>query len=239
MKLVLFGYGRMGQLVAQEALSTGHEVRLIVRRINRDTITADQLRQADVALDFTSPDAVLSNVLLCFEAQLPVVVGTTGWYDALDHVRDACLRMNGSLLYGSNFSTGMNIVFRVNQYLARLMREQTSFAPSIEEIHHQHKKDAPSGTAITLAEDLIAASGLRTSWAPSDRATAHQLPISSIRESDHIGEHTVTYASEGEIIRLQHRALSRRIFAQGALSAAQWLHGRKGFYSFSDMFSLH
>lgn len=239
MKLFLFGYGKMGSLIAQEAQACGHEIIGIVRRENRATLQPDDLRPADVAIDFTTPEAAVANALLCLDARLPVVIGTTGWHAEIDNLRRATEAKQGSLLYGSNFSIGMNMVFLLNRHLAQWMRGRTAFSPHILEIHHQSKKDAPSGTAITLARDILTHSQLRHSWAPEAQARADQLPVASVRDADHVGEHVVTYRSDGEVIQLRHQALSRRIFAQGALVAAEWLLPRKGFYHFTDLFSLH
>ncbi|MDW8393477.1 MAG: 4-hydroxy-tetrahydrodipicolinate reductase [Chitinophagales bacterium] len=239
MKIVLFGHGRMGRLVEQEAQSAGDQIVQIITTGNRHKLTTQDLQPADAAIDFTTPDAAVANAFLCLQAGLPVVIGTTGWYDALPLIEEECKKHQGSVLYGSNFSPGMNMVFVLNRHLARMMRGRTEFAPRIWERHHQAKKDAPSGTALTLAQDLLEGSQLRHSWSLASEASEDQLPVTVLREGDSIGEHMVIYESAGEIIQLKHEALSRRIFARGALLAARWLASRKGFYCFTDLFSLH
>lgn len=222
MKITLLGYGKMGRIIEQLATEDGHEVVLKVDEHNRKQIKALDLSDSDVAIDFSRPDAALDNIHLALEAGVPVVVGTTGWLDALPEVRDRVTSHNGALFYASNFSIGVNLFFAAANYLADRIRNEP-YAASIEETHHTEKLDAPSGTALTLAD------GVR------DALQHGEVPITSHREPDVPGTHTLSFASAIDTLSLTHVAHSREGFARGALAAAGWLQGKKGVYTMTDM----
>lgn len=246
MKIVLLGYGKMGQLIEKFAQKRGHDVVKIIDVNNRDSITSDDLLGADVAIDFSTPDAALSNISLCFGANLPIVVGTTGWYDHLEEVKEQCISTGQSMLYGSNFSIGVNVFFYVNRILAKAMAPYKQYDVQLEEIHHIHKLDAPSGTAITIAEGILEHSTQKKSWVNEVVSgelsnlvnKPEELLIESLRIDEVPGTHTVVYSSEVDQIEFKHTAHNRHGFALGALVAAEWLHGKKGFYQVTDIFDI-
>lgn len=247
MKIVLLGYGKMGQLIEKFALKRGHEVLLTVDASNRESVTAADLRDADVAIDFSTPEAALGNISLCFEADLPIVVGTTGWYEHLQEVKEVCTEAGQSLLYGSNFSIGVNVFFHVNRLLAKAMDPYKQYDVQVEEIHHIHKLDAPSGTAITIAEGIIENTSSKNSWVNEVVDTngsmlvnkPEELLIESLRIEEVPGTHTVLYSSEVDQIEFKHTAHNRQGFALGAVIAAEWLKGKKGFYQVTEMFDFN
>lgn len=246
MNIVLLGYGKMGQLIEQFSTKRGHSVVLVVDENNRPSITADDIRDADIAIDFSTPESALDNIELCFQADLPLIVGTTGWYDSLDIVKEKCVVGNKSLLYGSNFSVGVNLFFEINKKLAKLMSPYKQYDVQVEEIHHIHKLDAPSGTAITISEGIMESWSQKTSWmnnligdGTEKIARPDQLLIESHRIEEVPGTHTVLYSSEVDQIELKHTAHSRAGFALGAVIAAEWLDGKKGFYQVSDIFDFN
>ncbi|WP_099372654.1 4-hydroxy-tetrahydrodipicolinate reductase [Sphingobacterium sp. 1.A.5] len=246
MKIVLLGYGKMGQLIERFAMKRGHEVVLIVDESNRSSITSEDLEDADMAIDFSTPAAALENISLCFESDLPLVVGTTGWYEHLEEVKETCLDADQSLLYGSNFSIGVNIFFHINKMLANAMNPYKQYDVQVEEIHHIHKLDAPSGTAITIAEGILENSDDKKSWVNSVEGSgeeiipkADELLIESLRIEEVPGTHTVLYSSEVDQIEFKHTAHSREGFALGAVIAAEWLFGKKGFYQVTEMFDFN
>jgi len=247
MKIVLLGYGKMGQLIEKFVLKRGHEVVLTVDALNRDAITVEDLMGADVAIDFSTPDAALSNISLCFEAGLPIVVGTTGWYEHLQEVMEVCVEADQALLYGSNFSIGVNIFFHVNRLLAKAMDPYKQYDVQVEEIHHIHKLDAPSGTAITIAEGILDNSTSKNTWVNEVIGSSEsgfvnkpeELLIESLRIEEVPGTHTVLYSSEVDQIEFKHTAHNREGFALGAVVAAEWLCGKKGFYQVTEMFDFN
>ncbi|OYD41629.1 4-hydroxy-tetrahydrodipicolinate reductase [Sphingobacterium cellulitidis] len=246
MKIVLLGYGKMGQLIERFAMKRGHEVVLIIDERNRNSITPEDLEDADMAIDFSTPHAALENISLCFESNLPLVVGTTGWYEHLDEVKDTCLEADQSFLYGSNFSIGVNIFFHINKMLAKAINPYKQYDVQVEEIHHIHKLDAPSGTAITIAEGILENNDEKKTWVNSVEGSgeevipkANELLIESLRIEEVPGTHTVLYSSEVDQIELKHTAHSREGFALGAVIAAEWLLGKKGFYQVTEMFDFN
>ncbi|EFK58395.1 4-hydroxy-tetrahydrodipicolinate reductase [Sphingobacterium spiritivorum] len=246
MKIVLLGYGKMGQLIEKFAQKRGHEVILVVDQHNRETLTAQDIQDADVAIDFSVPSGALENISLCFEASVPLVVGTTGWYDHLDEVKDICLETDQSLLYGSNFSIGVNIFFHINKMLAKAIQPYHQYDVQVEEIHHVHKLDAPSGTAITIAEGILNNSDIKQQWVNElvDDGDGiipkpNELLIESLRIEEVPGTHTVLYSSEVDQIEFKHIAHNREGFALGAVIAAEWLQGKKGFYQVTEMFDFN
>ena len=245
MKIAILGYGKMGRIIEQFAFERGHEVVLKVNVDNTDDLTVDNLRLADVAIDFSTPDSVLGNIELCFEANVPVVVGTTGWYAKLQEVKDKCEAGNNTLLYASNFSVGVNVFFFVNKVLAKIMNRYPQYEVQVEEIHHTEKLDSPSGTAMTIAEGILGELDRKNEWVneliDSNEEVIpkpDQLLIESHRIEDVPGTHTVIYSSEVDNIEFKHKAHSRAGFALGAVIAAEWLEDKTGFFNITDMFDF-
>lgn len=245
MKIALFGYGKMGELIERLAIQRGHDIALIVDKNNRDQLTVEDLEEVDMVIDFSQPEGVLDNIRLCFDAEVPVVVGTTGWHDTLDEIRESCEAGNNTLLYGSNFSVGVNVLFHLNKILARAMAPYKSYEVQVEEIHHTEKLDAPSGTAITLAEGILENLPAKSSWinnligeGEEKIPRSGELLIESHRIEEVPGTHTVIYSSEIDQIELKHTAHNRRGFAVGAILAAEWLEGKTGFFEISEMFDF-
>ncbi len=245
MNIVLLGYGKMGRHIEKFALQRGHQIQLIVDENNRETIGSADLEGADVAIDFSRPEAAVANIELCFEGGVPIVVGTTGWYGQLEAVKKRCLDGNKSLLYGSNFSIGVNVFFHINKLLAGVMNPYKQYDVQVEEIHHTEKLDAPSCTAITIAEGIIAHNDSKEGWinnligeGEETIPKPSQLLIESHRIDDVPGTHTVLYSSEVDQIEFKHTAHSRAGFALGAVIAAEWLLGKTGFYQVTEMFNF-
>ena len=245
MKIALLGYGKMGQIIERFAIERGHDIVLKIGIENVEDFTKENLEKADVAIDFSAPDAAVSNIYKCFEAGLPVVVGTTGWYGNLQQIKNDCLKSNNTLLYGSNFSVGVNLFFHLNKVLAKLMNNYPAYEVQVEEIHHTQKLDAPSGTAMTIAEDIIDAVDRKNEWVNEVVGTPvpeafknEQLLIESHRIENVPGTHTVVYSSEVDDIEIKHTAHNRAGFALGAIIAAEWLENKQGFYSVADVFDF-
>lgn len=235
MKIALYGYGRMGKAIEAAALQRGHEVVLRVDQHNAGTPPTG----AEVAIEFSRPGTAMDNMRLCLAHGVPVVVGTTGWYDRMAEVEALVEAHRGSLLWASNFSIGVNLFFRLNQHLAALMGTHANYAAGITEIHHVHKLDAPSGTAITLADGIVKGSGRYTGWAlTGDDGGAPdngRVPIRSMRTGEVPGTHEVRWESAGDRITLVHEAFGRTGFAVGAVVAAEWLRGRTGLHTMADV----
>ncbi len=245
MNIALLGYGKMGRLIEKFALQRGHHIHLIVDENNRADISVADLEGADVAIDFSQPEAAVDNIGLCFEANLPIVVGTTGWYNQLDDVKKRCLDGNKTLMYGSNFSIGVNVFFHINRLLATVMNPYKQYDVQVEEIHHTQKLDAPSGTAITIAEGIIKNTDSKAEWinnlvgeGEEIIPKSQQLLIESHRIDDVPGTHTVLYSSEVDQIEFKHTAHSRAGFALGAVVAAEWIADKTGFYQVNEMFNF-
>jgi|SRR6185436_17636201 len=236
MKFALIGYGKMGKEIEQMAQSAGHEVVLKINKENLSQFTSENLRKADVAIEFTQPAAAFFNISKCFDSGIPVVTGTTGWYDQLDEARELCQMKNGSILYASNFSIGVNLFFELNRKLAEMMKSHAEYKISLEEIHHIQKLDKPSGTAITIANDINAAAGSvkKITINESEKNDPEKIFINPVRKENVIGIHAVNYRSEIDKIEIRHEAFSRKGFAQGAILAAQWLKGKKGFFEMKN-----
>ncbi len=235
MKIALLGYGKMGKEIENIALSRHHDIVLKIDAFNLNEFTNENLSRADVAIDFSTPDSAFSNIMKCFEAGVPVVCGTTGWLNRFEEVKKKCSDLNQAFFYASNFSIGMNLFFELNKYLARLMNPMEDYEVSIREIHHVHKLDAPSGTAITLANDLIANVDRKEKWELNQASNQASLKITAVREDEVPGTHTVTYESEVDSIEITHLAKSRRGLALGAILAAEFIKGKKGVYSMQEM----
>ncbi len=238
MKIALLGYGKMGKTIERIAQERGHAVVLRVTSASRPELTAEMLRGADVAIEFTRPEAAASNVHLCLEAGVPVVSGTTGWGDALEGLKKQALDTGGALLHASNFSVGVQLFFALNRKLAELMNRRPEYEVRMEEVHHTEKKDAPSGTAITLAEGIIAALDRKQGWALGDTADATCIGITAHRVDAVPGTHRVGYYSPIDAIEIVHTAHSRDGFATGAVLAAEFLAGKTGVYSMQDVLGL-
>jgi len=229
MKIALLGYGKMGKTIEKIALERGHE---IVLKIN-EHIEDHDLSIADVAIDFSVPSAALNNILTCCRKKLPVISGTTGWLKDYDNAVKACENENSAFLYASNFSIGVNLFFELNKRLAKLMDPFKEYSVEIEEIHHTQKLDAPSGTAISLAEQIISNSHY-TAW-QLDKAGENEIPVIARRIEDVPGTHTISYKSRVDTIEITHTAHSREGFALGAVIAAEWIRDRKGVFSMKDV----
>jgi 4-hydroxy-tetrahydrodipicolinate reductase len=247
MKIALLGYGKMGKIIEKIAIDRKHEIVLKIDHDNLHELTAENLKRADVAIEFTMPGSVLGNIAKCFEAGTPVVVGTTGWYDELENIKQQCEENNNTLLYATNFSVGVNIFFHINKMLAKLMNNYPYYDVQVEEIHHTQKLDSPSGTAITIAEGIIDNIEGKNSWVNvlttddnnnEDNISQNELLIESLRIDSVPGTHTVIYDSEVDSIEFKHTAHNRNGFALGAVLAAEWLQDKKGFHSVQDMFNF-
>jgi len=232
MKIALLGYGKMGKVIERIALERGHEI--VLRKSS--TSTYEGLANADVAIDFSVPDSAVCNISECFNTNTPVVCGTTGWLEHYDEMVALCKEKNGSFIYGSNFSLGVNIFFELNSYLAKMMSNLKQYKVSMEEIHHTQKLDAPSGTAISLANGIIENSDF-TEWT-LDNPSANQIHIDAKRIENIPGTHSVFYDSEVDQIEIKHTAHSREGFALGAVVAAEWLQDKKGVFTMKDVLNL-
>ena len=235
MKIALLGYGKMGHEVERLALAKGHEVVITIDNEQEWDERLEQLKTADVAIEFSQPDQAFANISRCFDLHLPIVVGTTAWYDRLDEVKNRCIKEHQSLFYAPNFSIGMNMVFRINKQLAQFA-EKYGYAMSLAETHHIHKLDKPSGTAAKLANDIIAESSRYQCWSINEPYPADTLPIEVTREGEVFGIHSVTARSTADRITLTHEAFSREGLAQGALAAAQFLVGKTGVFTMENLF---
>lgn len=238
MKIALIGYGKMGKEIEKIAIAQGHSVVMKIDEHNIREFTVENLKKADVAVEFTSPESAVSNIFKCFEASVPVVCGSTGWLKRFDEVKQACLDKKQAFFYASNYSIGVNLFFHMNEILAKLMKPYPTYIPSMEEIHHIHKKDAPSGTGITLAEGIIKNQGGVKKWALQENAQPGDLPILAKREGEVPGTHIVHYTSSCDKITIIHEAYSRKGFAEGAVTAAAWLIGKKGVFGMNDLLAI-
>ncbi|MEK6450717.1 MULTISPECIES: 4-hydroxy-tetrahydrodipicolinate reductase [Myroides] len=232
MKIALLGYGKMGKIIERIAIERGHTI--VLKKHSNDAYTG--LEQADVAIDFSVPTAAVENITTCLNHQVPVISGTTGWLEHYQEMVDLCQQKEGAFLYGSNFSVGVNVFFELNNYLAKMMSNLKEYNVSMEEIHHTQKLDAPSGTAISLANGIIENSGYEK-WTLND-AKANEIHIDAIREDAVPGTHSVFYDSEIDQIEIKHTAHSREGFALGAVIAAEWIQNKKGVFSMKDVLNL-
>lgn len=232
MKIALLGYGKMGQVIERIALERGHEIVLRKDEFN----TYDGLSSADVAIDFSVPMAAVDNISACFNNNVPVVSGTTGWLDRYDEMIALCKEKNGGFISSSNFSLGVNLFFGLNEYLAKMMATIDGYKVSMEEIHHIHKLDAPSGTAISLAQGVIENSEY-SKWT-LEEAKENEIHIEAVRTGEVPGTHTVTYDSGIDSIEIKHTAHNREGFALGAVIAAEWLAGKQGIFSMRDVLNI-
>ncbi len=233
MKIALLGYGKMGKVIERIALERGHEI--VLRKSSASTY--EGLSDADVAIDFSVPDSAVCNISECLNTNIPVVCGTTGWLEQYDEMVALCKEKNGGFIYGSNFSLGVNIFFELNDYLAKMMSNLEQYKVSMEEIHHTQKLDAPSGTAISLAEGIMKNSDY-TSWT-LDNPETNQIHIDAKRIENIPGTHSIFYDSAVDQIEIKHTAHSREGFALGAVIAAEWLKDKKGVFTMKDVLSLN
>jgi 4-hydroxy-tetrahydrodipicolinate reductase len=245
MKIALLGYGKMGKMIEKIATDRHHEIVLKIDQYNLDELTVENLKKADAAIEFSTPDTVLGNIQKCFEANVPIIVGTTGWYGQLQQIKDECEKRNNALIYASNFSVGVNVFFHVNKILAKVMNQYPYYDVQVEEIHHVHKLDAPSGTAMTIAEGIIENLDSKKEWVntvgeqlPDAALKNNQLLIESLRIDSVPGTHTVIYDSEVDTIEFKHTAHNRTGFALGAVLASEWIQDKKGFFEAKDMFNF-
>ncbi len=238
MNIALIGYGKMGHIIEEIATSRGHQIVSIIDIDNKADMDSDAFRSADVAIEFTRPESAIENIFKCFEVGVPVVVGTTGWLDKLEEVKAEMKKKNGTLFWASNFSVGVNIFNAANKFLAKIMNDYDVYNVSMTEIHHIHKLDAPSGTAITLAEGILENLDRKKSWKLDTEESSEDIAIKAVREGEVPGTHIVTYDSEVDTITFSHEAKSRRGFALGAVIAAEFTAGKKGFLSMNDIFNF-
>lgn len=235
MNIALIGYGKMGHEIEKIALKRGHNIVSIIDMNNLEEFNSPAFKSADVAIEFSTPDSAIQNYRKCFEVGVAVVAGTTGWLEHLDEVKRACAEQGKTFFYASNYSLGVNIFFALNKYLAKIMNNYPSYEVKMEEVHHIHKLDAPSGTAITLAEDLIKEVDRKERWSLEVEEKQTDLAIHCIREGEVPGIHEIIYESEADIISIKHDAKSRVGFALGAVLAAEFTNGKKGFLGMGDM----
>jgi 4-hydroxy-tetrahydrodipicolinate reductase len=248
-RIALLGYGKMGKAVERVAEAKGHEIVYKINLENANNFLAISLKNVDVAIDFSMPTSAYDNIMKCFDANVPVVVGTTGWYDQFDEVKKRCIKEGQSMIYSSNFSLGVNIFFKINKLLARYMGQRKDYDVMIEEVHHTEKKDHPSGTALSLAKQILEPSQTKHSWkarlffdknedVPMQSLQPDELLIESKRIKDVPGDHTVIYSSANDSITIKHSAITRNGFAEGAVLAAEWILGKKGIYTMEDLLKL-
>lgn len=235
MNIALIGYGKMGKEIEQIALSRGHKIVLKVDINNAASFTTDELKKADAAIEFSTPETAVDNIYKCFEAGVPIIVGTTGWLNKLDEVKQKCADKKQGLFYASNYSIGVNLFFKLNEYLAKLMNSYPDYNVTMEEIHHIHKLDSPSGTAISLANQVLERLDVKQKWVNTTTQNKNELGIISKRIDEVPGTHTVTYGSAVDEISITHLAHNRKGFALGAVIAAEWMKNKKGVFGMNDL----
>jgi len=238
MKIALIGYGKMGKAIESIALSKGHEIVLKIDIQNNQDFTEAALQKADVAIEFTGPHSAFENVKKCIAWGVPVVSGSTGWLDQWAEIKDLCAEKNGTLIYSSNYSIGVNLFFELNKQLAQLMESYNSYDVSMTEVHHTEKKDAPSGTAISLAEQILTNLGRKNKWVNAASGNSNELVIQSERIDPAPGTHIVKYSSEVDDIEIIHTAHTRIGFASGAVLAAEFAFEKKGIFTMKDVLGL-
>lgn len=237
LNIALIGYGKMGKIIEEIAISRGHQIGLKVTRDNADYSTKE-LEGIDVAIEFSMPEAAVINIKKCLDASVPVAIGTTGWYDSLEEIVEWTKEKHGCILPATNFSIGVNIFFEINRHLAALMAKQQQYEAMITETHHTQKKDAPSGTAITLAEGIIENSDVKDQWTKEVAELKSDLAIKSLRMEDVPGTHEVVYDSDIDSITIIHEAKNRKGFGLGAVLAAEFIVDKKGVYSMKDVLAI-
>jgi 4-hydroxy-tetrahydrodipicolinate reductase len=238
MNIALIGYGKMGKAIEEIAIQHNHTICLKINSQNTNDLTITNLQKADVAIEFSHPDTAVGNITICLEAGIPVVCGTTGWLNDFKKIEGLCKEKEGSFLFASNFSVGVNIFFEVNRNLAKLMNDQTQYSLTVEEIHHIQKKDAPSGTAITLAEGIINNQDRKVKWVNNTTDLTEELQIISKRIDDVPGTHKIKYTSFADDIEIIHTAHNRKGFAEGSVLAAEFISTRKGIFTMKDVLGI-
>lgn len=234
MRIALFGYGKMGKMLEKLGTNRGHTFPV---KVDENTaLESGLLSDIDVAIDFSTPESAFANIRFCFNEGIPIISGTTGWLTSYEEAVSLCHEMNGAFIYASNFSLGVNVFFALNSYLAKMMAPLEDYNAHMEEIHHIHKLDAPSGTAITLAEGILEHERY-SSWSLEAKEKS-ELPITSIREGEVPGTHAIEYSSDVDSITIKHMAHNREGFALGALIAAEWIKGKSGVFSMKDVLNL-
>lgn len=228
----------MGQAIEEIALQKGHKVVLRINDQNLEDLTKENIRKADVAIEFTNPQSAVENILFCFNENVPIVCGTTGWLSQLNMVQEKCKELNGTFLSATNFSIGVNIFFELNKKLASLMQTHSDYDVALEEIHHTEKKDAPSGTAITLAEGILSTSKGKSKWVNHEAQNTDELSIISKRIENFPGTHSIKYTSSIDDIEITHTAHNRKGFAQGAVLAAEFIVNKKGIFTMKDVLNI-
>ncbi len=236
MNVAIIGYGKMGREIERRLIAKGDTVSLIIDREGVEAITPESTAGIDVAIEFSTPESAFDNIIALLKCGMPVVCGTTAWLDRLPEAKELCSQLGGALFYASNYSIGVNIMFKVNQMLARLMNSFTEYDVTLLEEHHTQKKDAPSGTAITLLEGIIDSVERKDSWVLGATTEPNELGVAALRRSVVPGTHKVVWESEVDIIEFTHTAKSRAGFAEGAIAAARFIVGKKGFYTMEDIF---
>jgi 4-hydroxy-tetrahydrodipicolinate reductase len=239
MKILILGYGKMGKTIESIALHRNHTVPYKLDVNNKEELFKLDNKSVDVAIEFSQPDSAYTNVKYCVENNIPVVSGTTGWLEKKKEIEDICRKNGGAFFYASNYSVGVNLFFHFNKILAKIMNNYPQYEISTEEIHHTQKKDAPSGTAITIAEGILENVRRKGNWVNELTDDKSKLSIVSKRIDPYPGEHTVNYHSEVDSIQIKHTAHSRQGFAEGAVIAAEWLHGKKGVFGMDDMLKIN
>ena len=235
MKIAILGYGKMGQIIEKIAQERGHNILLKINQHNIDELNIENLKKADVVIDFSTPESAKTNIILSIDSNKPIISGTTGWLDDYNEVKDYCIRNEGAFLYASNFSLGVNLFFELNQNLAKLMKKHQQYQINLTEIHHTEKLDAPSGTAISLAEQIISESDIKNKWTINSENSDEELKIDAQRKGNITGTHSVNYKSKTDSISIIHEAHSRNGFALGAIIAAEWIMSKKGVFSMHDV----
>lgn len=238
MNIAIIGYGKMGKIIENLAIEKGHKITLKIDDTNLNELTVENLKKSDVAIEFTNPEAAFKNINLCFDAKIPVISGTTGWLDKFDQIEKRCKTENQAFFYASNYSLGVNIFFKLNQHLAKIMNQFGGFDVSVDETHHIHKLDAPSGTAITIAEGIIENMDRKETWVKENTENDAQIAVKSFRVGEHPGEHTVTYSSNVENIKITHESKNREGLAQGAIMAAEFIIGKTGILGMDDLLNI-
>ena len=238
LNIILIGYGRMGHEVEKAAKKRGHHIIMTVDQENQNDMNPGNLKKADVAIEFSLPDAAYNNIMTCLQAGLPVVSGTTGWLDKMPQVEDYCNQHNQAFFHAANFNIGVNLFFKLNEYFARIMNDYSNYDVEVEETHHVHKVDAPSGTAKKLADRLLQAIDRKKNWKKEKAQSPEDLAVRSIREDEVPGIHRVMYHSDFDDIEIKHAAKSREGFALGAVMAAEFLQGKQGVFSMDDLLNL-
>lgn len=228
MKIALIGYGKMGHEIEKILVSRGHTLPLIIDQDNTDQLTAENLNKCDVAIEFTTPATAFDNIVTCLKAGIPTVCGTTAWLDRLPEVTDLCQQTSGAFFYASNYSIGVNIFFAINRQLARMMNQFPEYDVTLNEVHHVQKKDAPSGTAVTLAEDILVGIDRKTSWHLGTTTDRDKLEVTAQRRAMVPGIHTIVWESDADTITIDHNAKNRSGFAMGAVLAAEYLADKRG-----------